>query len=153
MLYLELGDVTGDAHEGAIELARLSNGVTRGALMSRAAQHAAEGPPSFAPIEVWKRIDSATPDLLRLCAQGQTIPEATITRYTAADGKQPIFRITLKDVKIGRVDLDVSSNGDGTVEKVDLTYAEIDYVYTRYDRQGNGTEFKSGYDVIEERVK
>ena len=67
--------------------------------------------------------------ILRACATGEHIQEATITVRKAGKGQQEYLVIKMTDVLVTSVSLSVSAEGDATVESVALAFAKVDLEY------------------------
>ena len=72
-------------------------------------------------------IDKASPLLLKACATGEHMKEATITQRKAGKGQQEFLIIKMNDVIITGVSL--SDSGGGTSENVSMAFAKVDLEY------------------------
>ena len=153
-IFAKLGDIKGesldDKHKDQIEVMSWSWGVTN------PGQHAmgsggAAGKPSFQDLSFIHRIDKASPLLLRECATGQHLQEATIACRKAA-GRQDFLVIKMNDVIITSV-MESDSGGGGQTESVTLAFAKVDVEYRPQKPDGSlgaGIHFK--YDIKANKV-
>ena len=149
-IFVKIGDIKGesldDKHKDEIEVLSWSWGVSNTAT----GQHGgggATGRASFHDLSFTHNIDKASPGLLRGCATGQHLKEATITHRKAGKGQQEYLIVKMNDVIITSV-----RNGDTDagphVESVSLTFAKVDLEYRPVKADGSldaGVHFK--YDI------
>ena len=94
------------------------------------------------------RVDKATPGLMKACATGTHVKDATITVRKAGKGQLEFLVITMNDVLVTSVSTSVGSDGDATVESVGLSFAKVDLEYKPQKADGSleaGVHFK--YDL------
>ena len=105
-IFAKLGDIKGesldDKHKDQIEVLSWSWGVANPGLHPAGGGGGA-GKPSFHDLSFTHKIDKASPLLLRGCATGQHLKEATITRRKAGKGQQEFLVIKMNDVIITSV--------------------------------------------------
>ena len=149
-IFAKLGDIKGesldDKHKDEIELLSWSWGVTN-AKASPTGSGGAEGKATFHDLSFTHKIDKASPLLLKGCATGQHLKEATITRRKAGKGQQEFLVIKMNDVVITSVAED-DDGGSGQVEAVTLAFAKVDLEYRPQKQDGSldaGIHFK--YDI------
>jgi len=148
-IFAKLGDIKGesldDKHKDQIEVLSWSWGVDSGPHSSGGGGGA--GKPSFHDLSFTHKIDKASPLLLRGCATGQHLKEATITRRKAGKGQQEFFVIKMNDVIITSVTED-DEGGGSQVETVTLAFAKVEVEYRPQKPDGSlaaGIHFK--YDI------
>ena len=91
--------------------------------------------------------DKASPSMLRACATGAHIKEATITHRKAGKGQQEYLIIKMNDVIVTSVALSDTSSGASS-ENVSLAFAKVDLEYRPQNPNGSldaGIHFK--YDI------
>ncbi len=149
-IFAKLGDIKGesldDKHKDEIELLSWSWGVTN-AKASPTGSGGAKGKATFHDLSFTHKIDKASPLLLKGCATGQHLKEATITRRKAGKGQQEFLVIKMNDVVITSVAED-DDGGSGQVEAVTLAFAKVDLEYRPQKQDGSldaGIHFK--YDI------
>ena len=105
------------------------------------------GKATFHDLSFTHQIDKASPLLLKGCATGQHLKEATITHRKAGKGQQEFLIIKMNDVIITAV-IERRRAQDSHVESVSLAFAKVDLEYRPQKRDGSldaGIHFK--YDI------
>lgn len=106
------------------------------------------GKATFHDLVLTHRIDRATPLLLKACATGQHLKDATVTVRRAGSGQHEYLVITLSDVLVSSVSLSVTEEGDATDEAVVLTFAKVELSYKPQKPDGSlGTAVKFTHDL------
>ena len=149
-IFAKIGDIKGESldnkHKDEIEVLSWSWGVTNDAAQSMGGGGGA-GKASFHDLSFTHKIDKASPVLMKGCATGQHLKEATITRRKAGKGQQEFLIIKMNDVLITAV-TDVDSNEGSDLETVSLAFAKVDLEYRPQKADGSlaaGIHFK--YDI------
>ena len=103
-IFAKIGDIKGESvdtkHKDEIELLSWSWGVSRSASGSGGGAGAGTGKAHFNDLSFTHKIDKASPLLLKACATGQHLKEATITRRKAGKGQQEFLVIKMNDVLV-----------------------------------------------------
>ena len=148
-IFARIGDIKGESvdskHKDEIELLSWSWGVSRSA--SGSGSGAGTGKAHFNDLSFTHKIDKASPLLLKACATGQHLKEATITRRKAGKGQQEFLVIKMNDVLVTSV-ADSDDSGGGQMESVTLAFAKVDLEYRPQKPNGSldaGLHFK--YDL------
>jgi len=149
-IFAKLGDIKGesldDKHKDEIELLSWSWGVTN-AKAPLTGSGGGKGKATFHDLSFTHKIDRASPLLLKGCATGQHLKEATITRRKAGKGQQEYLVIKMNDVVITSV-AEEDGGGSSQVETVTLAFAKVDLEYRPQKSDGSldaGIHFK--YDI------
>ena len=149
-IFAKIGDIKGESldskHKDEIELLSWSWGVSRSVSGSGGGAGAGAGKAHFQDLSFTHKIDKASPLLLKACATGQHLKEATITRRKAGKGQQEFLVIKMNDVLVTSV-ADSDSDG-GLMESVSLAFAKVDLEYRPQKPNGSldaGLHFK--YDL------
>ena len=98
----------------------------------------------FTDLSFLHSIDKASPNLLKACATGAHLKEATITHRKAGKGQQEYLIIKMNDVIITGVALADSSVVAGS-ETVSMAFAKVDLEYKPQKADGSldaGIHFK-----------
>jgi type VI secretion system secreted protein Hcp len=150
-IFVKIGDIKGesldDKHKGEIEVLSYSWGVSNSANIGGGAGGGGAGKATFQDLSFTHTTDKASPLLLKACATGQHIKEATITRRKAGKGQQEYLIIKMNDVIVTSVALSDASGG-GSAEHVSITFAKVDLEYKPQKADGSldtGIHFK--YDL------
>jgi type VI secretion system secreted protein Hcp len=149
-IFAKIGDIKGESldakHKDEIEILSFSWGVTNSG--STATGSGAEtGKATFQDLIVVHNIDKASPDLLRACATGAHLKDATITHRKAGKGQQEFLVVKMNDVIITGV-THGGATGQPYSETVSLAFAKVDLEYKPQKPDGSldaGIHFK--YDL------
>lgn len=147
--FLKLDGVEGEAthhdHRGEIELLSWSWGMSNEA-PAGGGGGAGSGRAKPQALLFVHRYDKASPPLLRLAATGRHAASAVLSARRAGAGTRDFLQITLKEVRV--TSLQMADNGDGPVEQVALSFAEIGFDYTpQTPRGGAGAPVKVNWNV------
>src|SRR6188472_373456 len=112
-IFAKIGDIKGESsdakHKDEVEVLSWSWGVAQSGSVTGPGGGA--GKASFADFSFMHRIDSASPLLMRACATGEHIKEATVTHRKAGKGQQEFLIIKMNDILITSVQ--PTGNADG----------------------------------------
>jgi type VI secretion system secreted protein Hcp len=100
---------------------------------------------TFKEFSIVHQIDKASPLLMKACATGQHLKDATITQRKAGKGQHDFLIFKMNDVIITSV---TEVSGDPDVETVTLTFAKVAVEYKPQKADGSldaGIHFK--YDI------
>jgi type VI secretion system secreted protein Hcp len=143
-IFAKIGDIKGESvdskHKDEIDVLSYSWGVTNPANFKTGAA----GKPTFSGLSFLHNIDKASPNLLKACATGAHLKEATITHRKAGEGPQEYLIIKMNDVVVTSVLLADSSGVAGS-ETVSMAFAKIDLEYKPQKPDGSldaGIHFK-----------
>ena len=149
-IFAKLGDIKGESldskHKDEVEVLSWSWGVSQGGSMQSGGGGGA-GKANFNDFHFTHHVDKASPVLLKACATGEHIKEATITVRKAGKGQQEFLVIKMSDVVITSVSESDASGGDQS-ETVTLAFAKVDVEYRPQKADGSldaGLHFK--YDI------
>jgi type VI secretion system secreted protein Hcp len=138
-IFAKLGDIKGESldskHKDEIEVLSFSWGVTNTGSLSHGGG-GGEGKATFHDLSFVHRIDKASPLLMKACATGTHLKEATITQRKAGKGQQDYFIVKMNDVIITSV-TEAGSSGQPGSESVTFAFAKVDLEYK--PRKPNGT--------------
>jgi len=121
-------------------------GVTNPATVS-SGSGAGAGKATFQDLSIVHNIDKASPMLMKACATGTHIKDATITHRKAGKGQQEYLVVKLNDVVITGV-THGGATGQPLSESVTLAFARVDIEYKPQKADGSldaGIHFK--YDL------
>jgi type VI secretion system secreted protein Hcp len=150
-IFAKIGDIKGESldvkHKGEVEVLSWAWGVSQtGSIVGGGG--GGEGKASFNDFAFTHHIDKASPSLLKACATGEHIKEATITVRKAGKGQQEFLIIKMSDILITSVNPSGSSDAKVTAESVALQFAKVDLEYKPQKKDGSldvGIHFK--YDI------
>ena len=139
-IFAKIGDIKGesfdDKHKDEVEVLSWSWGISQGAAASPGGGGGA-GKASFNDFTFTHRIDKASPNLMKACATGSHIKDATITVRNAGKGQQEYLVIKMEDVVITEVMPSVSADGPVTAEHVGLQFAKVQVEYKPQKADGS----------------
>ena len=151
-IFAKIGDIKGESldakHKDEVEVLSWSWGVTQSGSITGGGG-GGTGKATFSDFSFTHHLDKASPNLLRACATGEHIKQATITVRKAGKGQQEFLIIKMKDIIITGVH--PSGTGEGsaaTAEHVALQFAKVDLEYKPQKADGSldaGIHFK--YDI------
>jgi type VI secretion system secreted protein Hcp len=151
-IFAKIGDIKGesldDKHKDEIEVLSFSWGVMNPASFL-AGGGAGAGKVTFQDLSIVHNIDKASPLLMKACATGQHLKEATITHRK---GRQEFLIIKMNDVIITSVAHSGTNDQPGS-ENVSLTFAKVDLEYRAQKHDGSldaGLHFK--YDLKANKI-
>jgi type VI secretion system secreted protein Hcp len=149
-IFAKIGDIKGesfdDKHKDEIEVLSFSWGVMNAGVIA-SGSGASAGKATFQDLAIVHAIDKASPGLLRACATGAHLKEATITHRKAGKGQQEYLIVKMNDVIITGV-THAGSGGQAGSETVSLAFAKVDFEYKPLKADGSldaGIHFK--YDL------
>jgi type VI secretion system secreted protein Hcp len=150
-IFAKIGDIKGESldnkHPDEVEVLSWSWGVTQSGSLAHGGG-GGEGKASFHDVNFTHHVDKASPVLMKACATGEHIKEATITVRKAGQGQQDFLIIKMSDVIVTSVASSVDSEGAATAESVALEFAKVDLEYKPQKPDGSldvGLHFK--YDL------
>jgi type VI secretion system secreted protein Hcp len=146
-IFAKLGDIKGESvdakHKDEIEVLSFSWGLTNSGATTAGGGGGA-GKATFQDISIVHKIDKASPLLMRACATGAHLKEATITHRKAGKDQQDYLIVKLNDIIITGV-TDGDASGQGGSETISLAFAKIDLEYKAQKPDGSldaGIHFK-----------
>ena len=147
-IFAKIGDIKGESldskHKDEIEVLSWSWGVQQSGTMAHGGG-GGEGKASFNDFNFTHHVDKASPLLMKACATGEHLKEATVTVRKAGKAPQEYLLITMSDVLVTSVSTSVGGEGDGALEVVALAFAKVDLEYKPQKPDGSldtGVHFK-----------
>jgi type VI secretion system secreted protein Hcp len=144
-IFAKIGDIKGESvdakHKDEIEVLSFSWGVANA---GPTAPGGGAGKATFQELSIVHGIDKATPALLKACATGVHIKDATITHRKAGKGQQEFLIVKLNDVTITAVS-HAGAEDSPYAESVNLKFAKVDLEYKAQRPDGSldvGQHFK-----------
>ncbi len=146
--FARIGDIKGESldtkHSGEIDVLAWSWGVMQTGTLAQGGGGGA-GKASFQDFTFTHHIDKASPLLMKSCASGSHIKDATITVRKAGKGQQEYLVIELTDVLVTSVMPSLESEQGATHEGVTLHSVKVDLEYRPQNPDGSldvGIHFK-----------
>jgi type VI secretion system secreted protein Hcp len=130
-IFARIGDIKGesadDRHRDEIDVLSWSWGLSQSS--SNPGSGAAAGKIAFNDFNFTHRVDRASPMLMRACAIGQHLKDATITMRKAGKGQHEYLIIKMTDVLVANVQLGASGDEAATAENVALRFGKVELTY------------------------
>ena len=150
-IFAKIGDIKGESldakHKDEVEVLSWSWGVSQSGSITQGGG-GGQGKASFNDFNFTHHVDKASPVLLKACATGEHIKEATITVRKAGKGQQEFLIIKMNDILITSVNPSGSGDSAATAESVAMQCAKVDLEYKPQKADGSldaGLHFK--YDI------
>jgi len=150
-IFARIGTIKGESqdakHKDEIDVLSWSWGVSQSDNAGHGGGGGA-GKASFHDFNFTHHVDKASPLVMKACATGQHISDATITVRKAGKGQQEYLIIKMTDILVTSVSTSVSAEGGTTIESVVLAFAKVDLEYKPQKPDGSldvGLHFK--YDL------
>ena len=138
-IFAKIGDIKGESldskHKDEVEILSWSWGVSQSASGSQGGG-AASGRAAFSDFSFTHHIDKSSPVLMRACATGEHIKEATISVRKAGKEQHEYLIIKMSDVIITGVSPGGSGDGAGFAEHVALKFAKVHLEYKPVNPNG-----------------
>jgi len=148
-VFLKIGDIKGESkdskHPAEIDVLSWSWGVAQTGSMGAGGGGGA-GKAHFQDLSIMHALDKASPVLMKACATGEHIKEATLVARKAGKGQQDYLIIKMKEVFITSVA--PSGSSEHPMESVSIQFGSIDVEYKPQKEDGSveaGVHFK--YDI------
>ena len=139
-IFAKIGDVKGESldskHKDEIEVLSWSWGVSGGGGSMAFGGGGGAGKVSFQDFNFTHTIDKASPLLLKACATGEHIKEATLTVRKAGKGQQEYLIIKMSDVLVSGVAIADTDQG-ASAEQVALNFAKVELAYRPQKADGS----------------
>ena len=155
-IFAKLGDIKGESldskHKDEVEVLSWSWGVSQTGSVAQGSG-AGAGKANFNDFMFTHRLDKASPTLMRACATGEHIKDATITVRKAGKGQQEFLIIKMNDVIVTSVALSSAGDTSAASESVALRFAKVALEYKPQKPDGSldaGVHFK--YDIKANKV-
>ena len=131
-IFARIGTIKGESqdakHKDQIDVLSWAWGVSQSGTLSQGGGGGA-GKASFHDFVFTHHVDKASPLLMKACATGEHVKDATITVRKAGAGQVDYLLVTMTDVLVTSVSTMVSAEGDTTIESVLLAFAKVDLEY------------------------
>ena len=132
-IFARIGTIKGDSrdvrHKDEIEVVAWSWGMAQSGTTGHAGGGGGAGKASFQDFSFTHHLDRASPLLMRACATGEHVKEATITVRKPGQDPQDYLVITMTDVLVTSVATSAHVEGEGNVEAIALAFAKVDLEY------------------------
>jgi type VI secretion system Hcp family effector len=148
------GESTDDAHKDWIEALSFNWGVSQQASATASSSGGGSSQRAdFQDLSVVKLMDSASPLLMKACAEGAHIDEVTLELCRAGGEKLLYMEYKLSNVIISSVSVGGGGGGEPT-ESLTINYGKINQKYTKQARKGGAGagNTEGGWDLEANKV-
>lgn len=150
-IFAKIGTIKGESldskHKDEVEVLSWSWGLSQSGAATPGPGSGA-GKVSFNDFYFTHHVDKASPLLMKACATGEHIKDATVSVRKAGKGQQEFLIIKMSDVLITSVNSSGSGDAGGTAESVAMQFAKVALEYKPQKADGTldaGVHFK--YDI------
>lgn len=149
-MFLKLAPIKGDCvdarHKDEIELSGMNWGISLPA--APASSRGGMGRAEIQEIVLRKRVDAASPALHAHCCCGTAFAEAIIVKRKSGLVPLEYFKMTLKEVFISSIELQIGGGDDSDDEVIRLRFTEFveEFVPQKQDGSGGGS-VTHGYNI------
>jgi type VI secretion system secreted protein Hcp len=157
-LKIDGGDFTGESqdskHADWIEVDSFDFGISRPG--ASGSEKTSASIADLRALQVSKRMDKSTPNLLLSVATGKVYPSATLdvcATGTSDASASCFFQIGLKNVSVVSAETSASTDDDRPQEMVSLNFEKITWTYTPMSKDGkSGSAISTGWSMLENTV-
>jgi type VI secretion system secreted protein Hcp len=149
--FLKIDGIEGESvdaqHRGEVELLSFSWGLNQPSSSSGSGSGA--GKVIMQDFHFTRRLDKASPLLMRACATGQHIPSVVLVCRKSNGSEKPVeyYKITLTDVLVSSVSTGGSTSDDRPTESVSFNFTKIEWEYVPVSADGQpGEPVRAEYD-------
>lgn len=128
------GESQDDKHRDEIEVSSWAWGVSQSGTLAQGAG-GGTGKASFQDFNFTHQVDRASPLLMKACATGEHLEDATITVRRVGSDQQEYLVVTMADILVTSVS--TSAGGDAAFEAVTLAFASVDLEYVPQKPDGS----------------
>src|SRR5215210_7453358 len=118
-IFAKIGTIKGESrdtkHKDEVEVLSWSWGVSQTGTTAPGGG-GGKGKASFHDFNFTHHLDKASPVLMKACVTGEHIKQATITVRKAGKGQHDYLIVTMTDVLVTSVSMNVIAEGDATME-------------------------------------
>jgi type VI secretion system secreted protein Hcp len=141
------GESTDDKHKNEIDVLSWSWGeVQSGSAGSGGGSGA--GKVTMQDFNFVMKVNKASPKLLRACATGEHISDATLVCRKAGKGQQEFLTIKLSDCLVSSFQTGGSAGSEFETDSISLNFAKVNYEYRAQKADGSlDGPIKAGYDL------
>jgi type VI secretion system secreted protein Hcp len=152
-MFLKIATVDGESrdskHSKEIDVLAWSWGMSNSG-SAHVGGGAGAGKVNVQDISVTKYVDSASPKLMKACADGSHFDEATLTVRKAGGTPVEYIKIKMSEVFVTSLSTGGSGGEDRLTENLSLNFAKVNVDYTPQDAKGAaGTAIPFGWNIAE----
>lgn len=138
-MYLKLDGIKGESqdskHKDEIDVLSWSWGVQQSGTMHTGGG-GGSGKASFSDMSITKYVDSASPNLIKVCSTGEHVKEALLVVRKAGKDQQEYLKYILTDCLISSVSTGGSGGEDRLTENISINFAKFKVEYRPQNKDG-----------------
>ena len=149
-----VGECESDAAPGGMDLNGWDFGVTNSGT-NHVGSGGSENEASWGDITISRKIDKASPTLMKLCASGAQKATAEIKMFKSGDGLRHFATIKMSQVIVTSYSIGGSNGSEALSENIELNFANFEYWYKPQsnDDQSLGAPEECKWDIRGKRPK
>ena len=152
-MFLKIATVDGESrdskHSKEIDVLAWSWGMSNSG-SAHVGGGAGAGKVNVQDVSFTKYVDSASPKLMKACADGSHFADALLTVRKAGGTPVEYIKIKMSEVFVTAVSTGGSGGEDRLTENVSLNFAKVNVDYTPQDEKGKpGTAIPFGWSIVE----
>ena len=150
-MFIKIGDIKGEsvdaAHKDEVDVLSWSWALSQSGT-THTGQGGGSGKVSVQDLSLTKYVDSATPLLMKMCANGAHIGESLLTVRKAGENPLEYIKIKMTDAIVASISTGGGMGEDRLVENLVLNFAKVEFIYTPQAADGGGGgEIPMGWDI------
>lgn len=150
-MFIKIDDIKGEsidaAHTDEIDVLSWSWALSQSGT-THTSQGGGAGKVSVQDLSVTKYVDSSTPVLMKMCANGKHIGEALLTVRKAGENPLEYIKIKMTDAIVSSISTGGGEGEERLVENLVLNFAKVEFIYTPQAADGTGKgEIPMGWDI------
>lgn len=127
-MFLKIGDIKGESkdakHKDEIVVTSWGWGLAQTGTTPSGGGGGA-GKVSFRDLTFTHAVDKATPNLMKACATGRHVPDATLSMHKAGGQLQDYLIVKMTDVLVTSAQTGIDAEQTGGLENVTLSFAKV----------------------------
>jgi type VI secretion system secreted protein Hcp len=141
-MFIKIDDIKGESidhkHKDSIQVLSWSWGLSQSG-STHSGPGGGSGKVNVQDLSFTKHVDTATPNLIKMCCNGKHFKQALLTVRKAGGTEVEYLKIKLSDILISAVSTGGSGGEDRLTENVTLNFGKFEVVYTGQDKEGKPT--------------
>ena len=140
-MFIKIDDIKGESidhkHKDSIQVLSWSWGLSQSG-STHSGPGGGSGKVNVQDLSFTKHVDTASPNLIKMCCNGKHFKSALLTVRKAGGAEVEYLKIKLSDILISAVSTGGSGGEDRLTENVTLNFGKFEVTYTGQDKEGKG---------------
>jgi type VI secretion system secreted protein Hcp len=140
-MFIKIDDIKGESidhkHKDSIQVLSWSWGLSQSG-STHSGPGGGSGKVNVQDLSFTKHVDTASPNLIKMCCNGKHFKSALLTVRKAGGSEVEYLKIKLSDILISAVSTGGSGGEDRLTENVTLNFGKFEVTYTGQDKEGKG---------------